>query len=153
MQSAIMPCTFRPTAVRAARGFTLIELMIAVAIISILAAVAVPQYKDYVTRGRIPDATSALSAKQVQMEQFFQDNRTYVNAPACTSDTTTSKYFDFACTAGSTTATTYVLTATGKSSMANFTYTVNQAGAKSTTVPTGWTASTTCWVTKKDGSC
>jgi type IV pilus assembly protein PilE len=151
MQSATMPRNLRTAT--AAHGFTLIELMITVAIIGILAAVAVPQYRDYVTRGRIPDATSALSAKQVLLEQYFQDNRTYVGAPACTSDTSTSKFFTFACAAGSASATAYTLEATGTGAMANFTYTVNQAGAKSSTVPTGWTASTTCWVTKKDGSC
>ena len=136
---------------QATHGFTLIELMIAVAIVAILAAVAVPQYSQYVTRGRIPDATSALGVKQVQIEQFFLDNRTYAGAPGCASDTTTSKYFTFACT--SATATGFTLTATGKSSMTGFTYTVNQAGAKTTTAPTGWTGSATCWVTKKDGTC
>lgn len=137
----------------AARGLTLIELMIAVAIVAILAAVAVPQYTAYITRSRVPDATSALATKQVQMEQFFQDNRTYVGAPACANDTTTSKHFSFTCSASSASA--FTLTATGRGAMAGFAYTVNQANAKTTTVPTdsGWTGSTTCWVTKKDGSC
>ena len=67
-------------------GFTLIELMIVVAIVGILATIAYPSYTDYVIRGRIPDATSGLAAKRVQMEQFFQDNRTYVGAPACAAD-------------------------------------------------------------------
>lgn len=151
MQSATMPRNLRTAT--AAHGFTLVELMITVAIIGILAAVAVPQYRDYVTRGRIPDATSALAAKQVLLEQYFQDNRTYVGAPACASDTTTSKFFTFACNVGSATASAYVLAATGTGAMVNFTYTVNQAGAKSSTVPTGWTASSTCWVTRKDGTC
>ncbi len=137
----------------AAQGFTLIELMIAVAIVAILAAVAVPQYSQYVTRGRVPDATSALATKQVLIEQFFLDNRTYAGAPACNSDATTSKYFTFAC--GSANATGFTLTATGKGAMLGFNYTVNQAGAKSTTVPSdsGWTGSSSCWVTKKDGTC
>lgn len=145
-----MSSSHRPIA---GQGFTLIELMIAVAIVAILAAVAVPQYSAYVMRSRVPDATSALATKQVQIEQYFLDNRTYVGAPACTNDSNTSKYFNFACSAVN--ATGFTLTATGKSNMTGFSYTVNQAGAKTTTVPvdSGWTGSTTCWVTKKDGTC
>ena len=56
---------------RVRRGFTLIELMVVVAIVAILAVVAMPAYTDYIVRGKIPDATSRLSAMQVQMEQFF----------------------------------------------------------------------------------
>jgi type IV pilus assembly protein PilE len=135
------------------RAFTLIELMVTVAIVGILAAVALPAYSEYVLRGRIPDATARLATLQVQMEQYFQDNRTYVGAPACTADSATSKNFDFACT-GTLSASAFVLSATGKNSMTGFTYSVNQANVKATSsVPTGWTSSTTCWVTKKGGTC
>jgi type IV pilus assembly protein PilE len=135
------------------RGFTLVELMIGVGIIAILSAVAIPQYKDYVTRSRVPDATSGLSAKQVQMEQYFQDNRTYVGAPACASDANSSKYFTFSCSASSATA--YALQAVGSGAMSGFTYTVNQSGTKTSTVTgvSGWSGSNTCWVTKKGGVC
>ncbi len=133
-------------------GFTLVELMIVVAIVGILAAVALPAYTDYVTRGRLPDATSGLAAKQVQMEQFFQDNRTYIDAPACNSDTTRSPNFDFSCSA--VTATTFTLQAVGKGAAAGFTFTVDHANSKATpTVPTGWTTSATCWISKKGGIC
>lgn len=132
-------------------GFTLIEMMITVAIIVILSAIAVPQYTAYITRGRVPDATSALAIKQVQIEQHFQDNRTYVGARGCENDTTTSKYFTFACSAA--TATTFTLVATGQGAMNGFSYSVNQAGAKSSSGPTGWTGSNNCWITKKDGTC
>lgn len=146
------------------RGFTLIELMITVAIIAILSAIALPSYTNYVIRGKIPDATGQLASMQVKMEQYFQDNHTYAGAPnpsnqaaACTTaDTTTSKYFDFSCSAAPT-AIAYTLQAVGKSSMAGFTYTVNESNAKTTTISgvSGWTAATpnNCWVTKQGGEC
>jgi type IV pilus assembly protein PilE len=56
---------------RVPRGFTLIELMITVAVIAILSAVALPSYREYVIRGNVPEATSRLATKQVQMEQFM----------------------------------------------------------------------------------
>src|ERR1700730_8393901 len=61
------------------RGFTLLELMITVAIMGILAAVAYPSYRNYVLRGQIVDATNGLSALRANMERYFQDNRTYVS--------------------------------------------------------------------------
>jgi len=138
---------------QAQRGFTLIELLIVVAVIGILSMVAFPSYQDYMTRSRIPDATSNLATKRVQMEQFFQDNRTYAGAPAC-GDTTGSPNFTFSCTAA--TATAYTLQALGKGAMLGFTYEINEQNAKSTpALPnTKWgTQPTTCWVTNKGGVC
>lgn len=145
---------------RSARGFTLIEIMIVVALVAILAAIAVPAYNDYVTRGRIPDATSNLATKQVQLEQFFQDNRTYLGSDAnvnrpCFNDTR-NRHFDFSCTV--LTATRYTLQAQGKGPMAGFTYTVDEQNQRQTTaVPaaSGWTvpAVNNCWVTRKGGLC
>ncbi|MCV2359500.1 general secretion pathway protein GspH [Paucibacter sp. TC2R-5] len=113
---------------------------------------AIPAYSDYVVRGRIPDATARLATLQVQMEQFYQDNRTYVNAPGCTTDSSTSRFFDFSCASASATA--FSLQAVGKDAMSGFTFTVNQTGSKATSsVPSGWSTSTSCWVTKKGGIC
>jgi type IV pilus assembly protein PilE len=144
-------------ALKSHHGFTLIELMIVVVVIGILAAVAVPSYTDYITRGKIPDATSNLATKRVKIEQFFQDNRTYANAPDCATNTTISQYFDFSCSVASATA--FTLNAVGKSSMTGFTYTIDQSNAKSTTIgtgaPSGWAAASpnNCWVSKKGGAC
>ena len=144
------------SSVKKQAGFTLIEVMIVVAIIGILAAIAIPSYRDYVTRGRIPEATSALATTQVKMEQWFQDSRKYRSADgkcgAVAADFSTGNYFTVSCAASSDTA--YVLTATGKNAMSGFTYTVNQAGTKATTtVPSGWATSTSCWITAKGGTC
>jgi len=140
---------------RKPNGFTLIELMIVVAIIGILSSIAIPAYKNYVIRGKVPDATAALSSKRAELEQYFQDHLTYIGATACNRDTTTGKYFDFICTASS--ATGYTLQATGKSGtpMSGFTYTVNESNAKTTTIGgvSGWTGSTSCWITKQGGGC
>jgi type IV pilus assembly protein PilE len=139
---------------RRAAGFTLIEVLITIVVVSILSAVAIPSYREYVIRGNIPEATSRLATKQVQMEQFFQDNRTYVGGTGCTADSTSSKYFDFSCSGVS--ATGFTITATGKSSMVGFSYTINQTGAKTTSaVPTGWSAPSpnNCWTVKKAGTC
>lgn len=134
-------------------GFTLIELMIVVAIVGILAAVAVPSYRDYVTRSRIPDATSGLASKRVKLEQYYDNNRTYAGAPDCNADTTTSQSFNFSCS-GVPDATTYTLQAVGKGAMVGFTFTLDQANARKTpAVPAGWSTSATCWITNKGGTC
>jgi len=59
---------------RAQRGFTLIELMIVVAIIGILAAIAIPQYQDYVTRSRWSDAISAAGPLKTAIAECLQNN-------------------------------------------------------------------------------
>ncbi|MEI8171280.1 MAG: type IV pilin protein [Rhodoferax sp.] len=142
----------RASSSKVIHGFTLVELMITVAIIGILASIAVPSYQEYIIRGRIPDATSNLATKRVQMEQFFQDNRTYLNATACTADSTSSKYFTFDCeVAGSASA--FKLRAVGSGAMTGFTFTVDQSNTKASSGPSGWTSSTSCWITNKGGTC
>ncbi len=136
-------------------GFTLIEVMVTVAIIAILAAVAVPAYSDYIVRGRIPQATNGLSDMRIKLEQYFQDNRTYKNAcdKGAAAAPPSSNDFTFACTIADD-GMSYKLKAEGKGAMTGFTYEVDEANAKKTSkAPTGWTASESCWVTAKGGRC
>ena len=135
-------------------GFSLIELMIVVAIIGLLSAIALPAYRDYVLQSTITDATSVLSARRVLMEQYFQDNRTYVGAdtPATPGlcDAGTSKSYDFSCSVAPG-ATVYTLMATGKSNAAGFSFTLDQDNAKTSSGPSGWSSGANCWITKKSG--
>lgn len=146
-------------------GFTLIELMIVVAIISILAAIAVPNYNEYVMRGRLMEAVTGLSDMRAKAEQYFQDNRTYDGALGVCSagganlpDNSSKKFFDFSCVA---TASTYTITATGKAQALGFVYTVTQNNTRQTKIngttgfdaTTGWTGNASCWVLNKGGTC
>ena len=138
------------------QGFTLIEVMIVVAIVAILAAVAIPSYTEYIQRSRIIESTSTLASMRVKMEQYFQDNRSYVGA--CTAGTVaptpvTTQFFAYGCfglTAGA-----YLVTATGAGAMAGFGFTIDQLNNQITTgVPSNWTMpSQQCWAKKRDGSC
>ena len=150
----------KPQELRAqARGFTLIEVMITVAIVAILASIALPSYSDYVRRGRIPEATSNLSANNAKMEQWFQDAKSYYATGSTSScgvsiSSSNLKYFTLTCSPGSSTS--YTITATGTSAMAGFVYTIDQDGTRTSTITgvSGWTASSSsCWITNKGGSC
>lgn len=136
-------------------GFSLLELLIAVAIIGILTAIGVPQYANYTKQAKIPQATSKLATLRVQLEQYYQDNKTYVGACAANTLAPLPPADNFAYSCPTLSATAFVAQAVGSGPMAGFTYTIDQAGTRTTTAaPSGWgTAPVSCWVTRKGGTC
>ena len=65
------------------RGFTLIELMVTVAVVAILASIALPSYSAYLQRSRVPAALDGLSSYATRMEQRYQDVGNYATGTAC----------------------------------------------------------------------
>lgn len=59
------------------KGFSLIELLIAIAVVGILAAVALPSYQDSVRRGNRGDGQAALLEASSRMERYYYDNNAY----------------------------------------------------------------------------
>jgi type IV pilus assembly protein PilE len=130
------------------KGFTLIELMIVVAIVGILASVAIPSYQEYVKRGRAADATSTLADMRIRMEQYFQDNRTYIGGPCAAPNGADTVHFTFSCSVAAT-ATNYTLKAQGLAAggMAAYSYTITADNTK------GSAFNASCWALKPGGSC
>jgi type IV pilus assembly protein PilA len=62
------------------QGFTLIELMIVVAIIGILAAIAIPAYQDYTQRAQIGEAFTIVSNAKTAIAEYYQTNGTWPDA-------------------------------------------------------------------------
>lgn len=105
--------------IQRSRGVTLLELMITLAIIALLAAVAIPGYREYSLRGHRTEGAMALTQMAARQEQFYLQNNSYANALGDLGfggETEHGRY-DLAITTGN--ATNFVVRATAKGGQAN----------------------------------
>ena len=131
------------------RGFTLLELVIAMVVVAILAAVAIPNYNGYVTRSRLTEATGTLAAYRLRMEQAYQDNGNY-GAGGCAVPMTSTTTFNYACSLTSA-GQGFTATATGTGQTSGYSYSIDEQGQRRTLAFPGVGAAA-CWVIRA-GSC
>lgn len=149
--------TIAPPARRAprGRGFTLIELMISIAVVGVLAAVALPAYREQISRGKRSDMQTVLLEDAQYMQRYYAANNVYNGTspspvlPILVSPRGSSgSGVNYNITISARTATSFTLTATRANSMAsdkcgNFTYT--NLEVKGLVGNTGSTTVANCW--------
>lgn len=103
---------------RVQRGFTLIELMIVVAVLGIIAAIALPSYNEHVRAGRRGEATGNVGAVQMALERWRAENPSYSGCGTCASAGGIADYYTITVAADAGTPNAYTVTAAPKGKQA-----------------------------------
>ena len=139
------PARRRPSmSAKQSKGFTLIEIMVVVAIIGILASIALPAYTKYLERAHRAEGTAALVEYNSKMAHYYLDNNNYGAVGDCPIALPTTAHMTITCAVA--TSQTYTATATGKGDIATTTFTIDQSDAKSTTAFPGRSGAASCWL-------
>lgn len=132
------------------KGFTLIELMVAVAVVGILASIALPSYQRYIFRSQIPAGLNALAAYQARMEQSYQDTGSY-GAATCSAVLPSTPSFTLSC-ASANAGQGFTATLVGTGPMTGLSYSIDQDGTRKTLTHPYGIPSQSCW-SLKGASC
>ncbi|MCF4996533.1 prepilin-type N-terminal cleavage/methylation domain-containing protein [Pseudomonas syringae] len=129
---------------RSNRGFTLIEIMIVIAIIGIIITIGYPSLTEYIKKGRRAEVVSVLSEQAQILERYYTRNNVYTNATGLSAGT------DFYTITPTLTDQTFLLTATRKSGSAMATdkcgdFTLTNTGVRSMNNATTGLTTKNCW--------
>lgn len=131
-------------------GFTLIEVLIAVAILGIIAAIAIPSYSQYAMKARRAEAVTSLTEIAGEQYRYFSENNSYATKLTdlgYSTDNLTTENGNYTVAVSASSTSTYTVTATAKSAQAGdtscATLSINSVGVK--TVTPSATAVEDCW--------
>ncbi len=132
---------------RTRTGFTLIDLVIAIAVIAILATIALPAYSNYIRRAKIHDAFNFLVALRAKQELYWIDAHDYgPSACAIGALPGSSQYFSYTCDINNSQQ-GYLITAKGQGDLLNYNFTIDQSGRRITIDFPGISAlPVSCWM-------
>lgn len=132
-------------------GFTLLELLVAMAVAGLLTVIAIASYTSYIQRARLSEAFEGLTNYRLKMEQAFQDNGNFGTAACLVAVPADTPHFKFSCEIGNG-GLSFVATAKGANKMEGRQFTVNDDGAQATTeFPGASGLPAACWLTRAGG--
>ena len=131
-------------------GFSLIELVVAIGIVGILSAIAIPAYNQYTMKANRTDATQAMTYDAQALERCYSQAFTYAGCASAPAGSATSSQGYYTVTIAVPTASSFTITATPlkapqTSDSSCTTFTLNSAGTQGATNSANAVTTSTCW--------